>query len=776
MNAYYRFKSTRTLFAVIAVLAINVSGCASKKAYTRGSRAEISRDFDTAMTEYKAALDKDPKNNEYRLKYEQARYNAAFQHFEAGRRALDKQDYETAKMEFARTLEIDPTHALAEQQLAKVNEILTNRSRNEPEPEIQFQQLKEETRTDPTPQSQLEPKNRGPFDTIRMTQDSRMEFETLANLAGINVIFDPDFRGTRVQLELNNVDIYEALDILALQTRSFWKPVNKTTILVSPDNQTKRRDYEELVLKTIYMTNSVTSTELTEAITTLRTLLNMRYLMSSTAMNAIIIRDTADRVAIAEKIIADLDKAKPEVLVDAAVLEIDRNFARTLGILPPQGTAVIAGAGTGGSSTSGNTFPLNRLPSSSSNFSLTIPSTTATFLATSSNTRLLQNPRVRATDGKLAQIRIGEQVPIASGSFQPAFVGATGTPVVNFQFVDVGVNLDITPRVLLNHEISMTITVQVRALAGFRNVGGVDQPTLTNRQVQHEIRLAEGETNVLGGIITNTESTSLNGLPGLKNIPILKYFFAQEQKSLDQTEIIIMLTPHILRMPNITASNMRGLYTGSETIPRLRTSPNVPAIGAPAPTPAPAPGTPPATQPPAGQPPAAQPPAGQPPAVTPAPAPGTPAAPPNTQPQAQRETSSTLAFLPSPVTLPPSPGTATVNIVGNGTDFFGVDLTLSFEAGAVDIREVREGGLLSRDGQIVAFVQRMETESGTLRISLERPPGSAAVSGTGNLVTLVLARGPRGGDSTIRITDFRIRDPQQNVSIGRSAEVRVLAP
>jgi len=765
MNTHYRFETKKTLLALIAVLAINVAGCASRQAYTRGNRAEITRDFDTAMIEYKAALDRDPRNYEIRLKYEQARFNSAFQHFEAGRRAFDKQDYQTAKMEFTRVLEIDPTHTLAEQQLAKVNEVLTSRSRKEPEPEIQFEQLKEETRTNPTPQSQLEPKTRGPID-VHMTQDSKIAFETLAELAGFNVIFDPDFRGARIQIDLNKVDIFEALDILALQTRSFWKPVNRTTILVSPDNQTKRRDYDELVLKTIYMTNSVTSTELTEAITTLRTLLNMRYLMSSTAMNAIIVRDTADRVAIAEKIIEDLDKAKPEVLVEATIMEVDRSTLRQLGILPPQGTAVVTTGGTGGTGTStGTAFPLDRLPRSNGAFSLTIPPTTAQFLATSTNTRLLQNPRIRATDGKLASIRIGSQVPIASGSFQPAFVGATGTPVVNFQFVDVGVNLDITPRVLLNHEVSMTVMVQVRAVAGDRNVGGVTQPVLTNRQVQHEIRLAEGETNILGGIITDTEATSLNGLPGLKNIPILRYFFSQEQKSRDSTEIIIMLTPHILRMPNISAGNLRGLYTGSETIPRLRASPAVPAIGPPSPTPGtPAPGAPPAPQPPPGQPPAA----------TPPPA-GAPAAPPNTQPQAQRQTNSTVMFAPSPVTLPAT-GTETLNIVGNGMDFFGVDLTLSFEPGAVNIREIRDGGFLSRDGQIVAFVQRMETESGTVRISVERPPGAAAVSGTGNLVTLVLARGMRAGDSTIRITDFRIRDSQQNVAIGQPAEVRVLAP
>jgi general secretion pathway protein D len=759
MNADYRLKTT-TLLAVLAVLAIGLSGCAASQAYKRGLRAEVTKDFDTAMIEYKAALDRNPSNIEYQLKYEQARFNAAFQHFESGRRALAKEDFQAAKMEFTRALEIDPTHILAVQQLEKVNAIIDAKNRGAIEPGVQFDQLRQAARTDPTVQSQLEPKITGPIDTINMTQDSRVAFETLAELAGLNVIFDPDFRGTRIPIELNNVDIYEALDILALQTRSFWKPINRTTILVSPDNQTKRRDYDDLILKTVYLTNSVTSTEITEAITALRTLLNMRYLAQSTSMNAIIMRDTADRIAIAEKIIEDLDKAKPEVLVDATVLEVDRNMLRQLGILPPQGTQLtFTGGTTTGTGTTSSTTTLRDLQNiNSDSFSINIPPTTAAFLATSSKTKLVQNPRVRASDGKLASIRIGSQFPIASGSFQPAFVGATGTPVVNFQFVDVGVNLDITPRVLLNREVSMTVLVQVRAVAGDRDVGGgVSQPILTNRQVQHEIRLVEGETNILGGIISETEATSLNGIPGLKNIPVIRYLFSQERKTRDQTEIIIMLTPHILRMPNIQATNLRGLNTGSETSPRLRSSLG---ISSPAPAAAPAPPGGAAATPPT---PAAAAPTLAPPAA------------PATTPVPQRTTNSTLSFSPSPVTLPAT-GTATVNIVGNGTDFYGVDLTLSFEPGAFNVREVREGGFLSRDGQIVAFVQSRETDSGTIRISLERPPASAPLSGTGNLVTLVLERGSQPGNSTMRITDFRIRDAQQNVAAGKTAEVTVSAP
>jgi general secretion pathway protein D len=234
----------------------------------------------------------------------------------------------------------------------------------------------------------------------------------------------------------------------------------------------------------------------------------------------------------------------------------------------------------------------------------------------------------------------------------------------------------------------------------------------------------------------------------------LKYFFSQENKSRRQTEIIVMLTPHILRMPNIQQANLRGLNTGSETIPRLR-GPSGARGSAPAGQPAAATATP------------------VPVPATPAPA---PAAPQNPPAPPLRQSNSTVSFSPSPVTLPAN-GTATVNIVGNGNDFLNVDLTLAFEPGALNIKELREGGFLSRDGQIVAFVQRVETDSGMIRVSLERPPGAAPVSGTGNLVTLVLERGSRPAPSTLRITDFRVRDAQQNAAAGKAAaEVSISAP
>jgi general secretion pathway protein D len=732
MNLHYRLKSLATFFTLTVFLA----GCAGRQAYTRGQKAELSRDYETAMTQYRIAAEQNPRNIDYRLKYEQARFAAAFAHFENGRRALAKNDLPTAKTEFTRALEIDPTHSLAEQELERINSA-TNPDVNAPPTQLNFQDLRDSTRTDPSVQSQLDLKVTGRI-SLQMTQNTRTAYESLAEIAGLNVIFDPDFRGTAIPIELTNVDIYEALDILSLQARAFWKPLNRNTIIVSPDNQTKRREYEEHVLKTIYLTNTVSSTEITEAITAIRTLLNMRYVAQSSAMNAIIIRDTPDRVAIAEKIIEDIDKSKPEVLVEAVIMEVDRNELRDLGIAPPTDVGFTGGTPTANNpNTNVNIRDLDALNSGS--FSVAIPQALARALATSGHSNLIQNPSVRASDGKLASIKIGSQVPVPSGSFQPAFVGATGTPVVQYQYINVGVNLDITPRVLLTREISLVVNVVVSALAGNRDVGGIILPVLTNRSVQHEIRLKEGETNILGGIITDSNSTTITGLPVLNKIPFLKYFFGQERKQSDQTEIIIMLTPHVIRMPQLTDENMRGLRIGVETKERISSEEEAVAPPRAASAPAPQPS----------------------PSVT-----ATPPA---------RPTDAALTFAPNPVILRGGAPNI-VNLVITGNNIAGAEITLAFDPSSMRIREVQDAGFFSRDGQVIALVQKIETENGTARISLDRQPGAPPISGSGNVLSLVLEPGIRKGDSVLRVIDFRLRDAQQNSLIGKPAEVRISVP
>ena len=717
-----------TLTGSLALILLVTAGCAAgRQAYRRGIEAELVRDYEEALTQYQEVLSENPGEIEYRLKVEQARFNAAFGHFENGRRALDAGEPDAAALEFARALELDPTHDLARVELERTEALIQAEveATEIPSAREQFETRKELARTDPSMDLQLSPNIDGPI-SLRITQEAQAIYETIAELSGLNVIFDPDFRSTQISVELNDLSVFNALDIVGLQTRTFWTPINQNTFVVSPDNQQKRRDYEHHILKTIYLTNSVNPTDITEAITAIRTLLNVRFIAQSTSMNAIIIRDTPGRVAIAEKIIDDIDKSKPEVLVEATVLEVDRNTLRELGILPPQGTAIGLG-GTSGVDAQGNptTTPrgpiaLNNLNNlNSGSFNIIIPDAIADFLESDSRTQLVQNPTVRATDGQLATIRIGSRVPVASGSFQPAFVGATGTPVVQFQYIDVGVNMDITPRVLLNREISMQVVVQIQATAGNNIISGVALPVFTNREITHEIRLSEGETNILGGLITDIESVASTGIPGLSQIPILGRLFSSETSQRDQTEIIILLTPHIVKMPNLDDRNLRGLLVGTETNTRFLGIPGISGeeIEAfdPEPTPEPEP-----------------------------------------EPAPDLETGADRLTFDVPVVMMDSGTQSQLGIMIDTPNMTGVDFTFEFDPTMIAIRGIGDGGFLSQGGVSIALVQNIDNEQGRAVVTVERPPQASAVSGQGRVLELTLEK-IGGGTTTLSVSDIEIR-------------------
>ncbi len=366
-------------------------------------------------------------------------------------------------------------------------------------------------------------------------------------------------------MDLNNVTVIEALDLLALQTKTYWAVVNPNTIIVTNDNQQTRQFYEEQIIKTFYLGNTLATADLQEVLNTLRTLLDLRKVGVINAQNAIVIRDTADKIAMAERILLSIDKAKPEVLIDVAVLEVDRSYKQTLGIKPP--TSITAANPPGSTGTTVSIKDADRL--GSGNFYFTIP--TATFLATRTNARVLQNPSLRASDGKVAKLRIGTQQPVAQGSFQPTFGGTVGgSPVVQFTTIDVGVDLDFTPRVLMNRDVAMNVIVKVKSINGFEVLSGNRYPILSNRSVEHDIRLKEGESSVIGGIITDSDSVSTEGIPGVEKIPLLKYLFATETKDRVEGELIIVITPHIVRLPDFADSDLESLaIMGSGISPRF---------------------------------------------------------------------------------------------------------------------------------------------------------------------------------------------------------------
>jgi general secretion pathway protein D len=735
MNANYRLKTVSTLLILILVTA----GCgAGRQAYKKGAEAEVSKDYETAMEYYRQAVEKNPSDIEYKLKYEQTRFAAAFQHFQQGRRAYDRGDLTMAKAEFERAVNIDPTHDFARKELAEVDALLRGQPQAQGQPPMTFEQLVAANRTDANLGAQMKTNLTERIAIFRMTAPLRTIYENLSAQAGFQVIFGRNFPTRNATIELQDVNIFEALDLVALQTATFWQPVNETTIIIYDDNQQNRRDFEDHIYKTVYLQNITSTNDLNQIMNVLRTAFALRGIYQFEPGNAIVVHDTPQKVALVENVISSLDKAKAEVIVEAVVMEVDRNTLRDLGILPPDATVLSftppgVAPGPGGS----NSVPIRDLNNvNSSNFSVSVPNTVARFVATKGSARLLQNPQIRTTDGVTASLRVGQEVPVPTTSFTNTTIG--GGAQTSYTLQQVGVQLDLVSRVLPTRNISLQVTVTVRALAGERPVGDVLIPVFSNRIVAHTIRLAEGETNILGGIISETESTSITGIPGLKDIPFLKYIFGQEHKTRDEAEVIIMLTPHIVRMPNITVDDLRGMVVGSETNLRMR-----PNYGSPTPPPVP---------------PQPRPQAAVPPVPT----------------AATASTTATVAFA-APVTLAPA-GTTTVDVSINGPNIVGTDLTLSFDPAAFTIKDVHDGGFLSRDGQVIALVHNIDNAKGTATVSLERSPTAPAVSGTGKLLTISLEPGAKKGPSQLRVTQFGVRDAKAGVHPGTSAEVQVTVP
>ncbi len=601
----------RRRFAWLAgasALAIVCLGCGGgSTAFRVGRRAEARKDWDTALVNYQKALEVEPENAKYQIHEALARSRAADFHLRQGRRLLASGRLEDAAGEFQKAVSIDPTNEAAGQELARL--LAAQAAAKEKREEALQKALKSrEQATELGGKAavvKLKPLPEEPLAHFRITADGKKVYETLAKLGGLNVAFTTDFRAQPVSVDLSDVKIEDALHIVAFQTKTFWRPLTPNTILVIPDNPTNRRDYEEQILKTIYITNPLAPADRTAITTALKQVLGLQRIVDNPDANAIIVRDSPAKVAAAEKMIHDLDRGKAEILLDVAVVEADRTRIRDLGLTTvatsPLQSTNIAGLGFNPTTaiTSGDTtiaaLPLNRLGRiSSADFSIVLPGAVANALMSDSHTHVLQNPQVRVTDGQTAKLRIGTRVPYATGSFLPSFTGTTGTTSggfggllasTQFQYQDVGVNLDITPRLMANGEVALHATIEISSLGQPISIGGFSQPTFGQRKIEHDIRLKEGEVNLLGGLIQSNETRAVSGLPGLGQIPILRYLFSTEHTEVTDTEVLVMLTPRVIRLPDYgtetSSSEVSVTDTGAPTtfIPtpgQLRTLPTGP--------------------------------------------------------------------------------------------------------------------------------------------------------------------------------------------------------
>ena len=749
----------------LAVMCLCLAGIAADKAkslYDKGADAQARQDYEKAYEFFKQAYDLKPKDLRYRTAYERNKFLAASSHVHRGQILRDGGKLEDAKAEFEKALAIDSSSFIAQQELKRTLQMIQEAEHPQPQASSaggsgELHKLLSQARGP----VQLAPISNAPI-TLKLTEKSSVIYETVGKLAGINVLFDPDYTAKQVRIELNGVTLEEALSIISFETKTFWRPITPNTIFVAQDNPAKRKELEQNVLKTFYLSNLSQPTELQDVVNAMRTILEVSRIQQLPSQGAIVVRGTPDQVALAQKLVDDLDKAKPEVLVDVAVMEVSRDKMKQLGISPPTNVSVAlqpnvntSTTSNGSTSTNGTTtngVTLNTLDYLNANdFLVTIPSASATALLSDSTSKIVQNPQIRALDGQKATLKIGERVPVATGSFQPGIGGVGINPLVNtqFQYIDVGVNIDITPRVHAGREISMKLVLDVSAVTSYVSIGGISQPVIGQRKVEHEIRLKDGEVNLIGGIMEDQQTKALTGIPGLAQIPILKYLFSQTNTEHQEDEIVFVLTPHIIRGVELPPGSTDLLDIGTANSISLRRTATKPAEAV---TPAPAS---PAAQPPAVTPPPSNPQGG----VGVMPRPALPGQGGFNQGQAGQG-GATGSFLFDPATLNLAKGsTFSVNVMlTGGQNVYSVPLQLSYDPSQLQVINVSNGGFLSQDGQAVALVHRDDPVAGILNVTASRPPGVGGVSGQGSVVTLTFMA-KTTGQSALTITRGGARDP-----------------
>lgn len=797
------------LVLLAGLMAVPAHGQSAGTWNKRGQSAEAREDFDAAFEAYRQAHLKKPKDIRYKERFERLRFQSANQHVDRGRVLRQSGDVGGAVNEFARALQIDPGNQAAAQELELVQKPGTGAaapaganskalSNAGPEAQVLIPGLDEETPHQREVQKdinelsapvQLQPVSTDPI-TLHMVEDTKNIYQAIGKAAGLNVIFDPNYKSNRIPVDLTNVSLYDALRIVDTLSGSFWKPVTPNTIFVAQNTTVNRRQMDDQAVQTFYLTNVSQQNDANEILIALRNLLDTSikvYLVAS--QNAIVLRASPDELVLAEKIINDLDRTRPEVIVDVAVLEVNRQKERNLGItlptsfgLTPQasnanqssttnGTSTGTGTGTGTTSaTSSTNLTLNTLGNlNATNFAVTVSGGQVNALLSDSDTRILQNPRIRATDGQRAQLKIGSKIPIATGSYSSTLSATASLGVqTQFQYLDVGVNIDMTPTVHYDREISLKLKIEVSAQNGSVTISGVTEPIISQRVAEQVIQLKDGEPSLLAGILTNQDTKTVGGTPGLGELPILKYFFSSQDKIQQTDEIVFLLIPHIVRESILTDQNTRPIYTGtSEAVQLIRSASApqgvVPVSGVPTRNPAAA--TSAANAAAAVLPQMAA--ASQPPVaggVTPAPAAATGAG-------------AGAAPLSLSVVTPGQERVgatfqATVQ-ASNARDLFGVPLQIQFDPKVLELVNVDAGELLGRDGQAVALVHRDEG-NGAVTISATRPPNTAGVSGQGALCTLTF-KAVAPGSTALALVRIGARDSHQNPlpAVGTQATVQV---
>ena len=550
-------RTGRSLVGLVAAVATLALVSCAPAALRAGRQAEHLQDYDRAIVEYTKAVRSRPGDREARASLQRARLFASQEHFARGKRLAAAGKTDQALLELQIASELNPTDSSIDEELKSVRNQMRARVAVDRAGKTELETLIDRTRNLPPPGLDLPEEVKLPASLVFSEASARVIFTAIAKFAGINLVFDPSFRDTALSIDLRNSSLEDALNSVAGSTRNFYRVTAPRTVTVIPDTPAKRREYEEEVVRTFYVSNA----DLKEVIDLLRIVVDARKIAPINATNALTIKDTPERIAAAARVLSAIDKARPEVVIDVELLEVDRTRLKEYGL---QAASPNAAGVSGGADVNREGLTLRDLRNLTAADVLVtnLPALYYRLLKTDTNTRTLASPRLRTAEGITAQARFGERVPVPVTTFAPIATGGINQqPITSYVYENVGVGIDILPRTHHDDDVTLAVKVDVSSISG---TGFAGLPTFGNRSISTTIRLKDGETNMLAGLIRDDERTVLSGIPGLSDIPVIGRLFAHNRRETQETDIILTLTPHIVRVLDLNESDLRPFKVGRD--------------------------------------------------------------------------------------------------------------------------------------------------------------------------------------------------------------------
>lgn len=556
------------LGALVALLALGQLGCSSYGAYRQAQLAEQKENWDEAVLRYIEAVRNDPDNIQFKAGLLRAKVQAGQAHVRKAKQFRDAGVLERALLEYRQAIELDPSNQYAEAELRKIADEL-KAVRDTGQKPRSIAEMKKRSKGSTALPPTLNPKSKEEIDLIFSKPASVMDiYRALGRAFGVNVLFDPKLKDQEITIELSGVTAQTGFETVMRTVGHFYKVIDESTVIIADDNPQNRRNYEDQVIQTFFLDNA----EVKDVMTMVRSLISAKYVAANEQLNAIVLRDSADKVKVAEQIILANDKAKAEVVVDIELMQINTGRLQDLGMSLSSNSitsALTFGNGGGdGETPAASTVRLSDLAYiNQNNWALTLPSFVFDFLKSSGDAQALAQPKLRITEGEKASLVIGDRVPIPTTSFNSGNLGNGGAivPVTSFQYQDVGIKIEVEPRVHHNEEVTLKVKIEVSNIADFIDgSGGQRQPVIGTRTIESNIRLKDGETNFLAGLIRTDQTKNERGIPGLSDLPILGRLFTSTSTDNRRTDIVLTLTPHVIRRAAIEAEDLLPIWVGTE--------------------------------------------------------------------------------------------------------------------------------------------------------------------------------------------------------------------